>query len=105
MEMGRSLNSSDYTTPIAFDRMTLETRSLPSATMATFIPPAESCGKLLGYNAIATWAEANHYDLVGAARLVFLKLPQHPGDTDFITEIQFPIRKRKVDLNWQSLSK
>ena len=71
--------------------------------MATFIPPTASCAKLLGYNAIGEWVEANHYTFAGPVRLVFLELPQRPGDFNFVIEIQFPIRKRTVDLNLLSI--
>lgn len=72
--------------------------------MATFVPQTKDCSKLLGYNAIADWIEAKHYDLAGAVRLVFLELPKQPGDDDYVIEIQFPVKEREVELNLQSLN-
>ena len=104
VEMGRLFQGTSPVPLTTYDGMTLATRSLPEATMATFIPPTDSCGKLLGYNAIGEWVEANHYAFDGPVRLVFLELPKRPGDSDFVTEIQFPIRKRTVDLDLRSIN-
>ncbi len=68
--------------------------------MATFVPQTTNCAKVLGYNAIGEWVEANNYSLAGSTRLVFLELPKQPGDDDFVMKIQFPIRKRELDLKW-----
>jgi DNA-binding transcriptional MerR regulator len=99
LEVGRLLHKTNHAPITTYDGLTLDKRSLPGATMATLIPPTDCCARLLGHNAIGEWVEANHYAFAGAVRLVFLKLPKHPGDSDFVTEIQFPIRKREVDLN------
>ncbi|NEO02579.1 MAG: MerR family transcriptional regulator [Moorea sp. SIO3I7] len=104
VELGRLLYKTDRASLTTYDGMTLDPRSLPSATMATFIPPTNSCAKLLGYNAIGEWVEANHYAFAGPVRLVFLELPKQPGDSDFVMEIQFPIRKRTVDLDLRSIN-
>ena len=104
VEMGRLLHKTDHAPLTTYNGMTLAERSLPEATVATFIPPTDSCGKLLGYNAIGEWVEANHYAFAGPVRLVFLELPKQPGDSDFVTEIQFPIRKRTVDLDLRSIN-
>ncbi|MDJ0589542.1 MAG: MerR family transcriptional regulator [Pleurocapsa sp. MO_226.B13] len=104
LELGRLLHKTNHAPLTTYDGLTLDTRSLPGATMATFIPPASCCARLLGYNAIGEWVEANHYALAGPVRLVFLKLPKQSGDSDFVTEIQFPIRKRTVDLNLLSIN-
>ena len=98
-ELGWLLNKKSHSSLTTYDGMTLAPRELPEATMATFIPPTSSCAKLLGYNAIGEWAEANQYGLAGPVRLVFLELPKQPGDSDFVMEIQFPVCKREVDLN------
>ena len=99
IELGRLIHKTKHTTLTTYDGMNLALRSLPAATMATFIPPTSSCAKFLGYNAIGEWAEANHYAFAGPVRLVFRELPKQPGDSDFVTEIQVPICKRTVDLN------
>lgn len=99
LEVGRLLHKTNHAPITTYDGLTLDTRSLPGATMATLIPPTDCCARLLGHNAIGEWIEANHYAFAGPVRLVFLELPKHPGDSDFVTEIQFPIRKREVDLN------
>ena len=72
VELGRLLHGNSHGSLTTCDGMTLATRALPSATMATFIPPTSSCAKLLGYNAIGEWVEANHYTFAGPVRLVFL---------------------------------
>ena len=77
LELGRLLNGTSHAPLNTYDCMTLAQRSLPEATMATFIPPTASCAKLLGYNAIGEWVEANHYTFAGPVRLVFLELPQY----------------------------
>ncbi len=99
LELGRLLHKTNHAPLTTYDGLTLDTRSLPSATMATLIPPTDCCARLLGHNAIGEWVEANHYTFAGPVRLVFLELPKHPEDSDFVTEIQFPIRKREVELN------
>ncbi|MEO1373334.1 MAG: MerR family transcriptional regulator [Cyanobacteria bacterium J06635_10] len=99
IELGRLLHKTNHAPLTTYDGLTLDTRSLPSATMATLIPPTDCCARLLGHNAIGEWVEANHYAFAGPVRLVFLELPKHPGDLDYVAEIQFPIRKREVDLN------
>ncbi|MDJ0536971.1 MAG: MerR family transcriptional regulator [Xenococcaceae cyanobacterium MO_207.B15] len=104
MEFGKSLDRSSRLSLTINNGITLTDKFLPSATMATFVPQTTDCSKLLGYNAIAEWVEANHYDLAGAVRLVFLELPKQPGDDDYIMEIQFPVRKREVALNLRSLN-
>ena len=104
VELGRLLHKTDHAPLTTYDGLILATRSLPPATMATFVPPTSSCAKLLGYNAIGEWLEANHYAFAGPVRLVFLELPKQPGDSDFVMEIQFPICKRTVDLDLRSIN-
>ena len=99
IELGRLLHKANHAPLTTDDGLTLDTRLLPSATMATLIPPTGCCARLLGYNAVGEWVEANHYAFAGPVRLVFLELPKQPGDSDFVTEIQFPIHKREVELN------
>ncbi len=104
VEMGRLFHKTDCAHLSTDNGLTLATRSLPEATMATFIPPTSCCAKLLGYSAIGEWVEANHYAFAGPARLVFLELPEYPGDEDFVMEIQFPICQQTVDLDLRSLN-
>ena len=104
IELGKSLNGAKRLSLTTHNDITLSERSLASATMATFVPQTEHCAKVLGYSAIAEWVEANHYDLAGAVRLVFLELPKQTGDEDSVVEIQFPVRKREVELNLRSLN-
>ena len=104
IELGRLLNVASHAPLTTHDGITLAERSLPEETMATFIPPTDSCAKLLGYNAIGEWVEANQYTFAGPVRLVFLGLPKKSGDSDFVTEIQFPIRKRTVELDLLSVN-
>ena len=104
MEFGKSLDRSSRLSLTTNNGITLVDKFLPSETMATFVPQTTDCSKLLGYNAIADWVEANHYDLAGAVRLVFLELPKQPGDDDYVMEIQFPVKEREVELNLQSLN-
>ena len=104
IEIGRLLHKTNSAPLTTYDGFTLDTRSLPSATMATLIPPTGCCARLLGYNAIGEWIEANHYTFAGPVRLVFLELPQQSENSEAVTEIQFPIRKREVDLNLSSLN-
>ena len=104
MEFGKSLERSSRLSLATNNGITLVDKFLPSETMATFVPQTTDCSKLLGYNAIADWVEANHYDLAGAVRLVFLELPKQPGDDDYVMEIQFPVKEREVELNLQSLN-
>ena len=100
MELGKSLDRTSRLSLTTNDGITLVDKFLPSATMATFVPRTTNCSKLLGYNAIAEWVEANNYALASAVRLVLLELPKQPGDDDFVMEIQFPIRKQTVDWQW-----
>lgn len=99
VEVGRLLHKANHAPLTTYDGLTLDKRSLPSATMATLIPPTDCCAKLLGHNAIGEWVEANHYAFAGPVRLVFLELPKYPGDSNYVAEIQFPVRKRETDLN------
>lgn len=104
VELGWLLNKKSHASLTTYDGITLAPRELPAATMATFIPPTSSCAKLLGYNAIGEWAEANQYSLAGPVRLVFLELPKQPGDSDFVIEIQFPVCKRQINLDLSSIN-
>ena len=104
IELGKSLNGAKRLSLTTHNNITLTERSLASATMATFIPQTANCPKVLGYSTIAEWVEANHYDLAGAVRLVFLELPKQTEDEDYVVEIQFPVRKREVELNLRSLN-
>ncbi len=103
-ELGCLLNKKSHSSLTTYDGMNLAPRELPAATMATFIPPTSSCAKLLGYNAIGEWAEANQFSLAGPVRLVFLELPKQPGDSDFVMEIQFPVCKREINLDLSSIN-
>lgn len=104
LEVGRLLHKTNHAPITTYDGLTLDKRPLPGATMATLIPPTDCCARLLGHNAIGEWVEANHYAFAGPVRLVFLELPKYPGDLDYVAEIQFPIRKREVDLNLVSIN-
>ena len=99
IELGWLLHKPNHASLTTYAGLPLATRLLPSATMATLIPPTGCCARLLGYNAIGEWVEANHYAFAGPVRLVFLELPKQAGDSNFVTEIQFPIHKREVELN------
>ncbi|MEL6460083.1 MAG: MerR family transcriptional regulator [Cyanobacteria bacterium J06641_2] len=99
IELGRLLHKNSHASLTTCNGITFAPRELQAETMATFIPPKGSCAKLLGYNAIGEWVEANNYTFAGAVRLVFLELPKQRGDADFVTEIQFPVRKREVNFD------
>lgn len=67
-------------------------RELPAVeTAATFVVKGPGEHMPIGFGAIGTWAEVNHYRFAGPVREVVLNLPQAADGSDSIIEIQFPV--------------
>jgi effector-binding domain-containing protein len=49
----------------------------------------------MAYNAISQWIEENGYEIIGSQRELYLKgewITNNPDE--YVTEIQFPVRKK-----------
>ncbi len=46
------------------------------------------------YDAVTRWIDANGYEIVGPAREINLQFERNGDPNKYVTEIQFPVRKR-----------
>ncbi len=67
--------------------------------MATIVRPGTNLESHTSFGAVGTWIEANHYEIAGPCREVFLEpITGPPGFEGALVEIQFPIRPRRLAL-------
>jgi len=67
-------------------------RELPAVeTMATYVVKGPGEHIPIGFGAIGTWAEVNHYRFVGGPRIIIINIPQAADGSDSIFEIQYPV--------------
>jgi DNA-binding transcriptional MerR regulator/effector-binding domain-containing protein len=75
----------------------IKVRKLPGIKLvasAVHTGPLESLGRAFG--ALSVWIEANDYAINGPNREIFLKLAPSDDAANFLTEVQFPIVKKKA---------
>lgn len=97
IEMGFLLNNDiDDPTTLPDDLMMTVCELSAVATMATVIRIGSIERAHLSYGTIGLWAEANHYQLAGAAREVYIQPPIPGKAEDTVVEIQFPIQQQRL---------
>lgn len=75
----------------------IKVRELPGIKLvasAVHTGPLESLGSAFG--ALSVWIEANDYAINGPNRELFLRLAPADDSANFLTEVQFPIVKKKA---------
>lgn len=95
LDIGFSLTRpSNAAVRIAGD-LVLRASELPAVeTMATIVRPGTNAESHTSFSAVGRWIEANHYEIAGACREVFLEpITGPPGFEGALVEIQFPIRQ------------
>jgi DNA-binding transcriptional MerR regulator len=94
LDIGYSLTrSSNASIRIAGD-LVLRASELPAVeSMATIVRQGTNAQSHAYFGAIGTWIEANHYEIAGPCREVFLEpVTGPPGFAGALVEIQFPVR-------------
>lgn len=94
VEIGRTVRTHP-SAPIALrDGLRLSPTELPAVDeMATAIVGGPSENLLVGYSAIALWADARGMSLAGVPREIALQLPERPDWSDALAEIQYPVAR------------
>jgi DNA-binding transcriptional MerR regulator len=63
-------------------------------SMATIVRPGTNAESHTSFSTLGRWIEANHYEIAGPCREIFLEpITGPPGFEGALVEIQFPIRK------------
>jgi DNA-binding transcriptional MerR regulator len=92
VEIGRLIKGESHAPVPLQGSLQLTFRELPPVeTMATFVVKGPTTGVHLGYSAIGAWAEVNGYRFSAEPREIALNISQLPDQSDWITEIQFPV--------------
>jgi DNA-binding transcriptional MerR regulator len=70
---------------------------LPPATMVTVVHHGSLSRLTNAYNVLVGWIENSGYEVVGPNRELYLQytLPARPDDESYVTEIQFPVKRRE----------
>lgn len=95
LDIGFSLTRpSNASVRIAGD-LVLRASELPAVeTMATIVRPGTNAESHSSFGTVGRWIEANHYEVAGPCREVFLEpIIGPPGFDAAMVEIQFPVRK------------
>ncbi|OCK61616.1 MerR family transcriptional regulator [Bradyrhizobium sp. LMTR 3] len=95
LDIGFSLTRpSNASVRIAGD-LVLRATELPDVeTMATVVRPGTNAESHTSFGTVGRWIEANHYEIAGPCREIFLEpITGPPGFEGAMVEIQFPIRK------------
>jgi DNA-binding transcriptional MerR regulator len=75
--------------------LVLRATELPAIeTMATVVRPGTNAESHTSFGTVGRWIEANHYEIAGPCREIFLEpITGPPGFEGALVEIQFPVRK------------
>ena len=95
LDIGFSLTRpSNASVRIAGD-LVLRATELPAIeTMATLVRPGTNAESHTSFGTVGRWIEANHYEIAGPCREIFLEpITGPPGFEGALVEIQFPVRK------------
>jgi DNA-binding transcriptional MerR regulator len=95
LDIGFSLTRpSNASVRIAGD-LVLRATELPAIeTMATVVRPGTNAESHTSFGTVGRWIEANHYEIAGPCREIFLEpITGPPGFEGALVEIQFPVRK------------
>lgn len=68
--------------------------TLPAFTMASVIHAGALSRLSNAYDALLKWIDANNYQIVGSNREIALQYDPQGNPEDYVTELQFPVRKR-----------
>ncbi|TWT15250.1 MerR family transcriptional regulator [Reyranella sp. CPCC 100927] len=95
LDIGFSLTRpSNVSVRIAGDLVLRASELSAVETMATIVRPGTNAESHTSFSTVGRWIEANHYEIAGACREVFLEsITEPPGFEGALVEIQFPIRK------------
>jgi DNA-binding transcriptional MerR regulator len=95
LDIGFSLTRpSNASVRVAGD-LVLRATELPAIeTMATLVRPGTNAESHTSFGTVGRWIEANHYEIAGPCREIFLEpITGPPGFEGALVEIQFPVRK------------
>jgi DNA-binding transcriptional MerR regulator len=95
LDIGFSLTRpSNASVRIAGD-LVLRVTELPAIeTMATLVRPGTNAESHTSFGTVGRWIEANHYEIAGPCREIFLEpITGPPGFEGALVEIQFPVRR------------
>jgi DNA-binding transcriptional MerR regulator len=94
LEIGYSLTRASNTGVRIPGDQVLSAGELPAVeTMATIVRQGTNVENHTAFSVIGTWIEANHYEIAGPCREVFLEpITGPPGVERALVEIQFPVR-------------
>ena len=75
--------------------LVLRATELPAIeTIATLVRPGTNAESHTSFGTVGRWIEANHYEIAGPCREIFLEpITGPPGFEGALVEIQFPVRK------------
>lgn len=92
VEFGRLIQAKTHAPVLLRSGLELTYRELPAIeTAATYVTSGSVETVHIGYSAIGMWAETNGYRFAGEPREIPLQLPGAADDSDWLTEIQFPV--------------
>jgi DNA-binding transcriptional MerR regulator len=94
LEIGYSLTRPTNALVRLAGDLVLRASELPAVeTMATIVRQGTNAETHASFGAIGTWIEANHFEIAGPCREVFLEpVTAPPGFEGALVEIQFPVR-------------
>ncbi len=94
LEIGYSLRRPTNAKVRISGDLVLSAGELPAvATMATIVRQGTNAESHASFGAIGSWIEANHFEIAGPCREVFLEpVTGPPGFEAALVEIQFPVR-------------
>jgi effector-binding domain-containing protein len=71
----------------------ISVEDLPGIEAATAVHQGPFATLSQAYNAVFTWIESNSYRVVGPSREVYLQYERGGDQSNYVTEIQFPVEK------------
>ncbi len=94
VEICRTIDAKSHPDVVLSDELKMSYKELPAVpAMATYVVRSDIERMHSGYGAIGTWAEINHYRLIGSPREVFLTISQKPDGSGGVAEVQFPVER------------
>jgi DNA-binding transcriptional MerR regulator len=95
LDIGFSLTRPSNTSVRIAGDLVLRATELPAIeTMATVVRPGTNAESHTSFGTVGRWIEANHYEIAGPCREIFLEpITGPPGFEEALVEIQFPVRK------------
>ena len=95
LDIGFSLRRPSNASVRIADDLVLRATELPAVeTMATLVRPGTNAESHSAFGTVGRWIEANHYEIEGPCREIFLEpITGPPGFEGAMVEIQFPVRK------------